>query len=462
MKSISLFSLMLFIFITGCAKDTTTPYYNRLAFDDIEGLSHDGYIVGIEKIQRNLISDSPVCNDTQNSCFDESRYKLLPSSTDGYIKKRNNLFKRITNDPKLMLVTHLFKYDQGSSYSIHNAYEGYSSPQEGPEVFQIKDSYDAFKTMASELKIRIESQAQSSRPYTHILLMSMGWNNDQEESILRYNLIVNMLEQERGDRAFRPIVIGVTWPSVWLSGSESWLMKNIGHISSVFNKANDADEIAYTLLGNLLYKHILPVKAQLNKKIPVVLIGHSYGARLISRTLFSDAHQKNIPQCNEDVDLMFGLQPAFSANRFIDGNGLEGSPFSNFNERRTRIILTTSKHDTANPLAFWSRHIGGTFGWNQANDYSQMSEQKVFYTTVWDKDMKEFKPSLPDTDNTGIHKLVVMVNAESIVKKDTDVGTRGELVSGHNDILDDEMAQLIWAGMDRIPTQSKVKDCEAM
>lgn len=76
------------------------------------------------------------------------------------------------------------------------------------------------------------------------------------------------------------------------------------------------------------------------QKYSFILIGHSFGARVITRAIFSnglidppkvnkessETHQKNT--C--DVDLVIGLQGAFSINRFIPGEGEEGSPYRTF------------------------------------------------------------------------------------------------------------------------------------
>jgi hypothetical protein len=76
------------------------------------------------------------------------------------------------------------------------------------------------------------------------------------------------------------------------------------------------------------------------KKYSFILIGHSFGARVITRAIFSnglinppkvnkespETHQKNM----YDIDLVFGLQGAFSINRFIPGEGEERSPYRIF------------------------------------------------------------------------------------------------------------------------------------
>jgi hypothetical protein len=75
--------------------------------------------------------------------------------------------------------------------------------------------------------------------------------------------------------------------------------------------------------GNRILRDILiPLKKE--KDIPLILIEHSLGARALTRALFSsplvptkltDSHDKS------DVDLMIGLEGAFSVRRFIHDKG---------------------------------------------------------------------------------------------------------------------------------------------
>lgn len=49
-----------------------------------------------------------------------------------------------------------------------------------------------FVDLATQLQ---QAQAQG-KPLTHVMVMSMGWNNDQAESLYRFNTIIKNVQQE--------------------------------------------------------------------------------------------------------------------------------------------------------------------------------------------------------------------------------------------------------------------------
>lgn len=226
-------------------------------------------------------------------------------------------------------------------------------------------------------------------------------------------------------------MIALTWPSAWATASDSGIRRTLGHILSYPNKANDADEIGYTWV-NWMVNHKLPVaiaSANLpdSKRPKIVMLSHSFGVRLLSRALFSSKHLRAEYKSSNSVDLFIGLQGAVSGRRFVMNNGREGSPYAEFNSLPTRIILTTSKNDKANPFAHYvtgASHVGGVQGLQLA-----LKHQKIFDVVEWVKGKKPFDSS---------KDKILMVDASSIVNDKTNV-------SGHNDVLDQEMAELIWS-----------------
>lgn len=281
---------------------------------------------------------------------------------------------------------------------------------------------------------------QLNNKYTHILVMSMGWNNDQVESLWRYKKILKNLSSVADEKKeiFKPLVIAFTWPSAWATISDSWLKRKIGHIFSYPNKANDADEIGYTW-ANWIVNYKLPIAIE-DANLPdwerpkIVLLGHSFGVRLLSRALFSSDHLNSKYKSNSSVDLFLGLQGAVSGRRFVEKSGREGYPYSDFKSLPTKIVLTTSVNDKANPFAHYftgASNVGAKQGWRLAN-----ANPKVFKTETW---IKGASIDIP-TDK------VLMVDASSIVSKDEDLG-----LSAHNDVLDKEMGELLWNFIRSLP-----------
>ena len=102
-------------------------------------------------------------------------------------------------------------------------------------------------------------------------------------------------------------------------------MKFIGYP----NKADDADEIGYTIMNLLLNEVIADIKSAPDYSgVPVVVFGHSFGGRLTSRAVYSAKHLREERRpAKPTVDVYVGLQPAFSVSRFIKARGREGAPY---------------------------------------------------------------------------------------------------------------------------------------
>lgn len=185
---------------------------------------------------------------------------------------------------------------------------------------------------------------------------------------------------------FQPLFVGISWPSERRFSSVWWFIGDLRSSLSYISKAKDADEIGVLWAERVLWDVLVPIKKK-NKDIPLILMGHSLGARIITRAVFSrgifDPKQTNAPQKDGkdgyDIDLVIGLEGAFSINRFISGKGKEGSPYSNFNKNKyvKKFIFTWSEHDWANPLAYWftgEEHIGGMYGY--AKSYVPQKKDK--------------------------------------------------------------------------------------
>ncbi len=98
-------------------------------------------------------------------------------------------------------------------------------------------------------------------------------------------------------------------------------------------------------------------------KINVVLIGHSFGSRLLSTATYS-AKAIGAPDCGS-ADLLIGLQAAFSNARFLGSTGdRDGSAYAISSACKTKAAYTTSKRDTGivvapTQLFGSSKYMGG-------------------------------------------------------------------------------------------------------
>jgi hypothetical protein len=468
----------------GTGGSTSSRYHNLAKFPQRITLDHPGFIIGIEKTSADIGYPSGSENDPIKN-LDYARFRAFdtPSQNDQkavarYKDRRRHLARRV-DDTKKMIVSHILAYHTGSPQLpsaprfIHNIYPNsglpiYSDLDPGNVKSVYEDGWTAItRKLEQEITKELNRAAIEDREYTHIVVLAMGWNNDQEESVFRYNSIIsNTIAASKGE--FRPLTIGFTWPSVW--GGESFIgtLNLLGHLFSYVNKPHDADEIGYTIANYLVNRVIPSALLKRNSITPnakVVLIGHSLGARLLTRAALSKELLKDTDNANTSdgskVDLILGLQGAFSANRFIDKDPIifplnccfgEGWPYWDHSGRAGKIVLTWSREDTANPfarLASGARHVGGTPGYNRACS----NEGKPYFRAVeWpspdslsDQDARSSKAKIGCKDDTisELEKCDALFGANRLNTKAAHVDVTS-FVRNHNDVLDDQMGRFIW------------------
>jgi pimeloyl-ACP methyl ester carboxylesterase len=206
-------------------------------------------------------------------------------------------------------------------------------------------------------------------------------------------------------------------------------VKLLGHLGSYTNKSNDADEIGYSIANWLIHLELAQSRDAVGReRFPtVVVLGHSMGARLFSRAIFSGAHLRQPATApNDVVALYIGLQGAFSARRFVAADSGEGAPYAAYPALSTVIVLTSSKHDRANPTAIWSKHVGGPNGLRYMRGHPD-----IFNVLKWREEKPQIGQAIRDYQGDG---RVLTLDVSEIV---TGSGA-------HNDILDRDMAELVW------------------
>ena len=218
---------------------------------------------------------------------------------------------------------------------------------------------EALEEFGHELDRRILSEPADRQP-THLIVMSTGWNTLQVESIDNYqHWLSHLMRASRTDlsRPFRPLVIGLTWPSAWPLVS-TWL----GPVVSVFNKENDADELGYVTANVLLHKVLDQLKTK--HGLPVIVIGHSFGGRAMVTAANSRALLFQHDSTRPTTDLLLGLQPAFSIQRF--GGGKQGDPYVRFAQGAHKYVLSSSTNDWILKSAGMTNPVGGSRGLSKA------------------------------------------------------------------------------------------------
>ncbi|MCH8078616.1 MAG: alpha/beta hydrolase [Proteobacteria bacterium] len=404
MRRLSIILFITFCFmvssITGCSNNAKLSVpekqfdtggndlsvFHRVAEHDLGlGLRFPGIIVGIEKAARENI-DAGICTLWwgKGQEYDDLDPDLFHKNS----KLHKNIQKTL-NDCKRMFVSHIVDYKvtkkhNGFEYIEENVlYSAYKKPVEGNRY---KNAYARgqealIQGLGNELRKKVES-VKDQEPYTHILLFSMGWNTDQQESMRNYNSLITQMINA-ANVTFKPLFIGISWPSEW-----SWpVLEGLGKVLSYPVKSSDADEVALLQVNPLLYEVLIDLKHHYD--IPLILLGHSFGARLITRSVFGLPAQRTRQPQSDNIDLVISLQGAFSVNRFIMDNGNEGSPYADFANHAKKFILTWSEFDSANPIAAFvtfAKHSGGIPGYKQSLKAPDIFQQFVILCEHIDND----------------------------------------------------------------------------
>ncbi len=380
----------------------------------------NGYVISLEKLPSNVRLSGP----QHHRPILRSHAELPRDVPVRVAAKRDRWLTRMFDDPKLQVVTHITRYAHGRACGLMNPYHTSDNPMQlcepggsVPDKTTFKAGIDGlFHTFLPDLTARLRGG-----DYTHIVFAAMGWNNDQRVSICRYRRIMDQTARAMPEGSFRPLVIGMTWSSSWWPASSSPFVQRLGHVGSVLNKATDSDE-AGVLHGNVILNRLIPHANRAG--LPVVVLGHSFGTRLAGRALFSRDLLRLGPE-GPPADLAVFLQPAHSVFRYGrdagGARGNEGHPFDGFRDMpETRVVVTTSPDDAANPLAVWSPYMGSEQGWHVAG-------RRVFHDLI-NREPATDVPTTAEMASWPAGKATLV---------------RAGFVGGHSDILDPEMGRFL-------------------
>ena len=143
---------------------------------------------------------------------------------------------RLASDGKLLYVSHVHEYT-GRRYGDGNCYHysvyerrGVPGPVPpcagaltGDGAPPFARGFDALRRLREVLAERLRApdpqrldDAGAGAGYTHLVVMVMGWNTPQVQAFRNFGSLMGHLHAAAGgDRAFRPLFVGVTWPSFW-------------------------------------------------------------------------------------------------------------------------------------------------------------------------------------------------------------------------------------------------------
>jgi hypothetical protein len=383
--------------IVGTESKTEILFHEMLK-DFTLKLNNPGIILGIEKICRKKLSNGfKITPKNQRELYGIDLNKYVKHG----LKKTIRRAKYILNDSKIMTLTHWISFDK--EYQRIQNYNLYENLETNQNLLENSIS------QINEIKVFLDLKIKSEQ-YTHIILASTGWNNDQKKSIETYNKWIEITKNAAKYKniKFKPFIIGLTWPSAWKFAS--------GNIISYFNKANDADEIGMTFANLLIWKALIPV-LEGNSNTKLVLLGHSFGARILTRASHSKIILSENIESNRKIDFMIAAQGAFSINRFLNKKSAEGNLYTTYHPWK-KFIATSSKHDRAVDNVFYTTMIGN----DKAVAKLLSAKSKLnFY-----KNIANSKGNLLETLEAKEYTIVV---ADNLIYKGNTIG-----VKAHSDI----------------------------
>jgi hypothetical protein len=406
MKSNRLAAILIVVSLLGCAEvprrlqdeeaalhtngPITRLFHSALYYPFEITPRFDGYLVGIEKVRRPINGI-----DLRNR--------------DEYGLKDRALQAKF-NDNKVMAVTHVIRHfadaRRFNNCTLFNAYVQSPAsatrqlvpacdPLQGPVIRHTNDafvnSWEALDGLGRDMGMRIASRQKaaaaqdagaSAKPdfgsgaaYTHIIVLVMGWNTVQEEAVRNFNSLVWNMERAHNYRIkeagaasvppFNPLIIGVTWPSQW---SSEWVDPAV-KIISFPTKAGDADEVGMSWLGVLLHDTLPAVRtfvkstAKAEKDLPVVVLGHSFGAKASSVATCAGPAVIRSKEATTttlaEIDVLVNLEPAYLSERIFGRTSwLQNVVYPTGCPQAKRFVITTSEGDSAVPLPFWGTYLG--------------------------------------------------------------------------------------------------------
>lgn len=312
---------------------------------------------------------------------------------------------------RVQFPSHIVAYLGADGRFLYNAYD--TSPvctQDSPTDTHApmefyRRGWDALRALERDLAGEITRIGA-----THILVMATGWKNNQQRSLDTYRALDDAMRTaaDRDGQRFEPIVIGFTWPSQWGG------IVGRAVVPDFLNKINDAEELGLIWASIVLNDVVLQMKSA--SGVPkVVLVGHSFGARALSRAAYSMKFLPPAASKPATIDLLIGLQAALPVDRYVDLT----HPYVVHRKDVTHTVYTTSQHDLALPLAgLWGQTYvgaGGVYGYVAAKTESGFVHARVdaegyFVGTVADDDRTR-PASCP---NVCAADAITLVNADDL------------------------------------------------
>lgn len=227
----------------------------------------------------------------------------------------------------------------------------------------------ALKTFRDALTHRLQDGH-----FTHILVVVMGWNTVQSDAMANANQVTSNLARAAAheNQPFRPLIIIVTWPSQWSLGDWWAVPTQVIRSMGYWSKRYQSGDVGRRFLQPIVKDAVLVAREQAAPLTPVVMIGHSFGARSFI-AMFRDwatisddrAPWELLPRYTAPTpeqwhfrpdDRMILLEAAFDIGDLFMPT--TGRLIPALRSGRPQITLTSSIFDTAFSTAIWGDYAG--------------------------------------------------------------------------------------------------------
>ncbi|MHB1557134.1 MAG: hypothetical protein ACYC61_06615 [Isosphaeraceae bacterium] len=457
----------------GTDKPQDEPARAIVAHPERARLKFPGLVLGIEKARCDTIGCPP------ERGLDVAR---APKVVREQIRRT---FHETPLARECLFVSHIAEFvpaAEPGSYSPTLLYDAYraADPPEPDEVFEA--GRRATLDLRGRLRAIAAERAAAGRPVAHIIVYITGWHTPQLRTLAHMDeLHSSLVPTKPGDAACSPIFIGVSWPSFSdeipahvRKGTEVLaLLKRRGRARDeggddepddgkraravglaaramedrrVADKlgflgypavSKDADEVGMVPVSTLVNQVLVPLRDELPGHPPVVVIGHSFGARAASWTPFTAKLLPEVPGVTDTAgpDLVLGLQAAFPAARFDPTVRhhrpyVEGPAFADHAPYRTLFAYTCAPDNHLLAARAFDVMIGDIRAFKRARD-----EAIPAFATCEAGDLLEGDVApIPATEK------VMLIDAHTIIK-------------GHNDVRNERIGRLLRTLMARASTR---------
>jgi pimeloyl-ACP methyl ester carboxylesterase len=443
-------------------------------------LAFPGLLIGLEKAP----IDSVGCPANRGLRVDEGAPEIGDhlKKTLNYVYIDNGKETLQVKDGYCLFVSHTVEFVQSTDSIECKPRIVYSAYRDDPSI-PARDAYgkgrEGLLALKTRLQAIVEDRAKIGEATTHFIVFATGWNTPQLETLQAMDEIYASIKAaaDRERTPYNPLLIGISWPSYsqdiaekaaelpgkivgrfesvipdfvpekfpdGLDHASEFIQKLLKtpKIASGFGRfgypvlSKDADEIGAVWASTLVNQVLMPLRAEIAGKPRVVVIGHSFGARIATWSAFTGPLLPPVDGVagGNGPDVIIGLQGAFPAGRFDKKAASEhdrrpyheGAPFASFKEKRTRFAYTGSSHDYAVKIA---RPFDITIGDNLAFKNRKRFTDDLFDRRTTEGDKVGALRLLPDAPPAS--RKVLLIDASSII-------------DGHNDVRNLEAGWLIW------------------